>query len=82
MENNDLTEFIKNNRPAVTFTPAPITQNVDGNLFITLLLKDEAYYGDPINNAVTLYRALDTKEIIGCALWVKPEDIIINGEHY
>lgn len=70
---SELEAYIRTHKPSGPFKAIPIVQDVDGETYVTVCFKDVAFYGDPINEHITLYRAFDTKEVIGCAFFL-PKD--------
>lgn len=65
----ELEEYIKTHPPG-PFKPSTLVQDVDGEAFVTVMFKNEQYYGAPLTPDITLYRSIDTDEIIGCAMFL------------
>jgi len=42
----------------------------NGHGSLTVFFKDEAYYSQSLTDDITLYKSLDTEEIVGCKVFV------------
>lgn len=71
----DLSEYIRNNKPG-PFKALPITQDHGKELFVTCYFENEECVATETNSSLTLYRSMDDNRIIGCAIWIRKEDII------
>jgi hypothetical protein len=58
-----LIEYLKTNKPS-GFTPKP-HYSADGDS-LTFYFKNMESYGERVDNFLTVYRAMDTGELVGC----------------
>jgi hypothetical protein len=62
----NLKEFLKANPPAKQFVPyMHLNQESDA---LTVYLEGDADYSERISDHVTLYRSLETNEVVGCRI--------------
>lgn len=67
-----LEDYIKSAGKPGPFKPGMIVQDVDGETFVTVMFKDEQYYGAPLTPNITVYKSMDTHRIVGCAMFLEP----------
>jgi hypothetical protein len=64
--NSKLTDFLKANPPAKQFVPyTHLNQEAD---VLTVYFEGDADYSERLNDHVTLYRSIDTNEVVGCRI--------------
>src|SRR6266496_731377 len=62
----DVMSFLKANPPANQFVPyCYLSKEADA---LTVYFEGDADYSERLNDHVTLYRSIDTKEVIGCRI--------------
>jgi hypothetical protein len=58
-----LTEYLKTNKPS-GFTPKPF-YSADGDS-LTFYFKDEESYGERVDDFLTVYKSMQTGDLVGC----------------
>lgn len=64
MTHAELIEFLKANPPAAEFTPYIF----ESNGAISAVFAPDPDYSEVLSDQITLYRSLETKQIVGCRL--------------
>jgi len=63
---SELMQFLRENAPAEHFTPyCHLNKESDA---LTVYFEGDADYSERLNDHVTLYRSLETKEVVGCRI--------------
>lgn len=63
---SELMQFLRENPPAKQFTPyCHLNKKSDS---LTVYFEGDADYSERLNDHVTLYRSLETKEVVGCRI--------------
>ena len=66
VKESDLLKKLRENAPARQFVPyCYLNEGADA---LTVCFEGDADYSERLNDHVTLYRSLDTKEIVGCRI--------------
>lgn len=66
MAESDLRNFLKANPPARQFTPyCRLNREADT---LTVYVEGDADYSEPLCDGVTIYRSLETDEVVGCRI--------------
>ena len=63
---SELMKFLRENPPAKKFTPYCHLNKASDSL--TVYFEGDADYSERLSDHVTLYRSLETKEVVGCRI--------------